>query len=111
MLEKHKHHITKLYDQLNENAITEEHHIYISKVITYLCIYTLHKAAIIRYGLRKIDTTDPWSPTNIDLVDVNARINMIENNDPDSRKKLKKLKAKHKVIVNNLQKQKTIKNT
>ncbi len=111
MLEKHKRHITKLYDQLQENATTEKHQKYISKVITYLCIYTLHKAAIIRFGLRKIDSTNPWTPTNIDLLDVNSRITMIENDDETSRKELKKLKKKHKIIINQMQKQKTIKNT
>ncbi len=111
MLEKHKNHLLKLYDRLQEHASTEEHQQYISKIITYLCIYTLHKAAIIRFGLRKSDSTNPWSPTNIDLVDVTTRINIIEHDNPTALEELKKLKRRHKTIVNTMEKRKTIQNT
>ncbi len=102
---------------INFNAI------YVSKVITYLAIYILQKATILRFGIRKIQTNKPWVETNRDLVNINSKINLLEksseniysNNPRENTKiianKIENLKNKHKIIVNLLKQDKINKDT
>ena len=111
MITKHQKHIRLLKTELQQNAHNQHDQDIISQIISYLSIYTLHKATIIRFGIRKIDNTNPWTITSRDFIDINTRINMLTKNTKQNLKKIKKLKQKYKIIIAQMHKQKAIKQT
>ncbi len=92
------HRIRAIHADLLEYGTSDHNVQLIADVVSYFAYYFMQKAIIQINGIRKVTGAQSWEHTNLDLIDINARID-IANEQPDNYDAVKILQQQYDAVI------------